>query len=99
MNLVIGFFFLLIIALLLYIIYVLMYSMIFGAPYAATREKHMNIMIDLLGLTKEDKFVDLGSGDGRFVIAAAKKGVKSCGYEMNPILVMVSRNNIRKKKL
>lgn len=89
----------LVIVLLLYIIYLLLYSMIFGAPYAATRERKMNIMLDLLNLTTKDKFVDLGSGDGRFVIAAAKKGAESYGYEMNPVLVMISRNNIRKEKL
>lgn len=89
----------LVIFLLLYVIYVLLYSMILGAPYAATRKQKMNMMLDLLQLTTRDKFVDLGSGDGRFVIAAAKRGVNSCGYEMNPILVIISRNNIRKKKL
>ena len=99
MDLVIGFFFLLIIALLLYIIYVLMYSMILGAPYAATQERKMNMMLDLLKLTTKDNFVDLGSGDGRFVIAAAKKGIKSYGYEMNPILVLISRNKIKNEKL
>ena len=73
--------------------------MLFGAPYAVTSENRINIMLDMLQLTKKDKLVDLGSGDGRIVIAAAKRGIKSYGYEMNPILVLISRNNIRKQKL
>ena len=88
-----------VIFLLLYVIYVLLYSMILGAPYAATRVRKMNMMLDLLKLTTGDKFVDLGSGDGRFVIEAAKKGVNSYGYEMNPILVIISRNKIKNEKL
>ncbi|KAM4028579.1 ATP synthase subunit C lysine N-methyltransferase-like isoform 3-T3 [Anomaloglossus baeobatrachus] len=36
-------------------------------------------------------FVDIGSGDGRIVIAAAKKGFQAVGYELNPWLVWYSR--------
>jgi len=73
--------------------------MLFGAPYAATRERKLNLMLDMLSLTTNDKFVDLGSGDGRIVIAAAKRGIESYGYEMNPILVLISRRNIKKQNL
>ncbi|MCW8965184.1 MAG: class I SAM-dependent methyltransferase, partial [Candidatus Pacearchaeota archaeon] len=46
-----------------------------------------------------DKMVDLGSGDGRIVIAFAKKGIEAHGYEINPILVLYSKYKIRKLKL
>jgi len=36
--------------------------------------------------------VDLGSGDGRVVIEAARHGYKAVGYELNPILVLVARS-------
>ncbi len=73
--------------------------MLFGAPFAATRNEKMKIMIGLLELKKGDKFVDLGSGDGRIVIAAAKKGVEAHGYEINPVLVFISKYKIKHKNL
>ncbi|XP_069586510.1 ATP synthase subunit C lysine N-methyltransferase isoform X3 [Ranitomeya imitator] len=42
-------------------------------------------------------FVDIGSGDGRIVIAAAKKGFQAVGYELNPWLVWYSRYNAWKE--
>jgi len=48
---------------------------------------------------KGDKVVDLGSGDGRFVIAFAKKGAEAHGYEINPLLVLISKYKIKKAKL
>ena len=88
-----------IIALLIYAIYILLYSIVLGAPYAATRNVKVQKMIKLLDLKRGDRFADLGSGDGRFVIAAAKKGVEAHGYELNPILVLISRYKIKREKL
>ena len=45
------------------------------------------------------KVVDLGSGDGRIMIAYAKSGASVRGYEINPLLVIAARNNIRKAGL
>jgi ribosomal protein L11 methylase PrmA len=53
-------------------------------------------MIELAGVTKGDVVYDLGSGDGRIVIAAAKKGAKAVGFEIDPDLVGESRANIQK---
>lgn len=50
-------------------------------------------MLDMAELTPEDRLVDLGSGDGRTVIAAARRGVPARGIEYNPDLVALSRQN------
>lgn len=99
MEILIGTLLMVIIILLLYVIYILLYSMILGAPYAATRDIKMKIMLDMLRFKKGDNFVDLGSGDGRFVIEAARRGTEAHGYEMNPILVLISKRNIAKANL
>ena len=48
-------------------------------------------MLDLAKVTPEDFVVDLGSGDGRRVIAAAKRGARALGVEYNPEMVKLSR--------
>ena len=48
-------------------------------------------MLDLAKVTARDYVVDLGSGDGRNVIAAAKRGARALGIEYNPELVELSR--------
>src|SRR5207253_10387919 len=51
---------------------------------------------DLAKLTASDFLIDLGSGDGRTVIAAAKRGAKALGIEYNPELVGLSKRNAAK---
>lgn len=53
-------------------------------------------MISLSDIKSGEKAIDLGSGDGRLVIALAKKGIEAHGYEINPFLVWLSRNNIKR---
>jgi SAM-dependent methyltransferase len=48
-------------------------------------------MLDLAKVTSADFVIDLGSGDGRNVIAAAKRGARALGVEFNPDLVTLSR--------
>jgi SAM-dependent methyltransferase len=48
-------------------------------------------MLDMARVTPADYVVDLGSGDGRNVIAAAKRGARALGVEFNPELVELSR--------
>jgi SAM-dependent methyltransferase len=50
-------------------------------------------MLDMAKVTPEDYVIDLGSGDGRLVIAAAKRGARALGIEYNPDLVVVSKTN------
>jgi precorrin-6B methylase 2 len=53
-------------------------------------------MLDMAKLTPQDYVIDLGSGDGRNVIAAAKRGTRGHGVEYNPKMVELSRRNAAK---
>ncbi|XP_048019878.1 ATP synthase subunit C lysine N-methyltransferase isoform X2 [Megalobrama amblycephala] len=55
----------------------------------ATRTQIENVLTVLK--TRSGSLVDIGSGDGRIVIAAAKRGFKAVGFELNPWLVWYSR--------
>lgn len=81
--------------LLLLIFVLLFYAMALGAPYAPVASHRIDTMVKLLRLKKGQKMVDLGSGDGRIVMAFARLGIESHGYEINPVLVLISRWKIR----
>jgi cyclopropane fatty-acyl-phospholipid synthase-like methyltransferase len=70
-----------------------------GALYVPTDRKMVEDMLDAANLSPSDTLVDLGSGDGRLVIAAAKRGAHAVGYEVNPVLVWLSNHEIRKAHL
>ena len=53
-------------------------------------------MLDLAKVTPQDFVIDLGSGDGRNVIAAARRGARALGVEFNPQMVELSRQNAQK---
>src|SRR5215204_4136538 len=48
-------------------------------------------MLDMAKITPQDFVMDLGSGDGRNIIAAAKRGANALGVEFNPEMVELSR--------
>ena len=48
-------------------------------------------MLDMAKVTPQDIVIDLGSGDGRNIIAAAKRGARAYGFEFNPDMVALSR--------
>jgi SAM-dependent methyltransferase len=50
-------------------------------------------MLDMARVTPQDFVVDLGSGDGRNIISAAKRGARGRGVEFNPDMVALSRRN------
>jgi precorrin-6B methylase 2 len=52
-------------------------------------------MLDMAKVTPQDVVVDLGSGDGRTVITAAKRGAKAMGIEYNPDMVELSQRNAK----
>ncbi len=54
-------------------------------------------MLDLAKVTPQDYVIDLGSGDGRTVIAAAKRGARALGIEYNPDMVELSKQNAAKE--
>lgn len=59
--------------------------------FAPTPVNSIEQIFDDLQLTSAEKFVDLGCGDGRIVIAAAKRGMQSTGIEANPALYRQSQ--------
>src|SRR5262245_38289708 len=54
-------------------------------------------MLDMAKVTPKDYVIDLGSGDGRTVITAAKRGSKALGIEYNPDMVELSKRNAAKE--
>ena len=62
-----------------------------GAPYLPILNRDAQQLLDLAHLKPGQTIIDLGSGDGRLLRAAAKRGVRGVGYEINPWLVWVSR--------
>lgn len=59
--------------------------------WVPTPEAMVDLMLDLARVTAADTVVDLGSGDGRLVIAAAKRGARARGVEYNPDMVRLSK--------
>jgi len=62
-----------------------------GAPFVGTRPESLKAMLDLAVLRSGETVVDLGSGDGRLLFAAARAGCRAVGYEINLFLVWSSR--------
>jgi hypothetical protein len=63
-------------------------------PFVPTPQKVVDEMVKLANLTADDFVIDLGSGDGRVVISAAKQTkARGLGVEINPKLVALSNKN------
>ena len=56
-------------------------------------------MLNLANVTADDFLIDLGSGDGRTVIAAAKRGARAHGIEYNPEMVELSKRNAANERV
>ena len=65
--------------------------------WVPTPPELVNTMLKMAKVTPEDFVIDLGSGDGRTVIAAAKLGAHALGIEYNPDMVELSKNNAIKE--
>jgi precorrin-6B methylase 2 len=59
--------------------------------WVPTPQELVEKMLDMAKVTPQDIVIDLGSGDGRNVIAAAKRGARAYGFEFNPDMVALSR--------
>ncbi len=71
------------------------YKPVAGQPgkdvvWIPTPDATLDAMLDMAQVTPRDFVIDLGSGDGRMVIAAAKRGARAYGVEFNPDLVALS---------
>ena len=69
------------------------FVLLFGAPYLPTLRREANAALDMLDLKKGQTLFELGSGDGRVMKIAAARGLNVVGYELKPILVLISRIN------
>jgi ribosomal protein L11 methylase PrmA len=65
-------------------------------PFVPTPEKVVAGMLELARVGPRDVVYDLGSGDGRIVIAAAKKGARGVGVDIDPERIREARDNARK---
>ena len=65
--------------------------------WVPTAQTLVNKMLDMVKLTPQDTLYDLGSGDGRTVITAAKRGARAYGIEYNPDMVELSKRNAEKE--
>jgi Methyltransferase domain len=65
--------------------------------WVPTSQALVNRMLDMAKLTPNDVHYDLGSGDGRTVITAAKRGAKAFGVEYNPNMVALSKRAAQKE--
>ncbi|MDB5168066.1 MAG: hypothetical protein JWO55_324 [Candidatus Saccharibacteria bacterium] len=71
-----------------------------GAPYVPSRKKELIAAFDeLYPLSEKDVLVDIGSGDGIVLREAAKRHARAIGYELNPLLVIISRFLSRRQPL
>ncbi len=61
--------------------------------WVPTPQELVDTMLSIAKLTPNDFLIDLGSGDGRTVITAAKRGARALGIEFNPNMVALSRKN------
>lgn len=63
-----------------------------GAPYVPSKRRDIERAFDeLYPLANSDVLVDIGSGDGVVLRAASRRGALAVGYEIHPVLVVISR--------
>lgn len=70
-----------------------------GPFFVPTRRKHVPRIIEMLRIKAGEKVADLGSGDGRLLVAIAEAGGEAHGFEHNPFLVWRARQTLRKRGL
>jgi hypothetical protein len=73
-----------------FIVFCFVFVLLFGAPFLPTLKPQIIIALDLLDLKPGDTLLELGSGDGRVLVAAARRGLNVVGYELNPIMALIS---------
>lgn len=71
-----------------------------GAPYVPSMKRYAaQALDDLCAISDKDVLVDVGSGDGVILRLAATRGARAIGYELNPLLMLVSRMLSRRSHL
>ena len=72
------------------------YSQDLDVPYVPTPQPVVDRMLELALVDSSDYVIDLGSGDGRIVISAAKQGATGHGIDLDPQRIREARENARK---
>jgi SAM-dependent methyltransferase len=67
--------------------------------WVPTPQALVDKMLDMAKVTPQDYLIDLGSGDGRTVITAAKRGLHALGIEYNPEMVALAKRNAAEAKV
>jgi SAM-dependent methyltransferase len=67
--------------------------------YVPTPHDIVTKMLDMGHVTRNDVVYDLGCGDGRIVVAAAKRGARSIGFEISPVRIQEANANVKKAKV
>lgn len=87
----------------IYLIYAFFFIVLpmcfYGAFFAKINDDSVKDIIKLAKIKTGDLVVDLGSGDGKLVIALAQEGAVAYGFEINPFLVYISKIKIKKAGL
>jgi protein-L-isoaspartate O-methyltransferase len=86
-------------AVVLYLIFFVFFPIARGAIYDPSSKVEAEAMARLAEVRPGERAADLGSGDGRVVCALARLGAQAHGYEINPVLVAISRRNIVREGL
>lgn len=82
----------LLIGIIVFIVLLFGFVVFFGAPYVPSKPREVGRAFDnLYRLGPDDLLLDLGSGDGLVLRAAAKRGARAVGFELNPVLVGLAR--------
>jgi hypothetical protein len=65
------------------------YAAQIGAPYVPTFRRALEEAFDFIKLGPGDVLIDLGSGDGKVVVLAARRGASAIGYELSPFMWLI----------
>jgi hypothetical protein len=69
-------------------------------PYVPTPQEVVDRMLDMAKVGPNDYLIDLGSGDGRIVVTAARKyGTRGFGVDLNPVRIQEANDNARRAKV
>lgn len=86
-------------AYLVFLTYTLIVAAYKGSPYAPTKEDRMEHIFALADARPGELLVDMGSGNGAVLLAAAERGIRARGVEINPFWVWYSRWRIARRGL
>ena len=64
--------------------------LLFGAPYVPTLSRQIEIALQMAHLRPGQTLLELGCGDGKMVVAAARSGLRVVAYELNPIMYAIA---------